>query len=68
MFPKDWDPAGCRGIRGTSTPEITCVLNRFGNYLNITDSQASTEVIPDKIELFIQDLRNPTANVRTDPF
>ena len=53
MFPKDWDPAGCRGIRGTSTPEITCVLNRFGNYLNITDSQASTEIIPDKIELFI---------------
>lgn len=72
MFPKGWNETnwgtGCRGIRGTSQPELTCQLNPSANTLNITDSQASTERIPDKIEIFIQDLRNPTANVRTDPF
>lgn len=62
------DNVTCIGVAGVDTRDLTCILDRTANTLNITNGFTVTTLRPDMVKIMIQQLQNPLINVVTSSF
>lgn len=62
------DNVTCIGIAGVDNKDLTCIIDRTANTLNITNGFTVTTLRPDSVKIMIQQLQNPLINIITSSF